>query len=95
MHAPDFSSYANFTAPYNYNINLELTPFHTEYLENYMDVLIDINLTTLQEYATDGYIKFSHVVFSVPNPAYELTINEVAIIQKSQEFFCSRISCVS
>ncbi|KKN63932.1 hypothetical protein LCGC14_0496640 [marine sediment metagenome] len=81
----DIYNYQNFTAPYSYNITLPLTPFNTEYLGTYMEALIDINLTTLQQFATDGYIDFSHLVLSVPNPGYELTVFEIAVIQESAQ----------
>ena len=84
INTSDSSAYSEFTTPYNYNITLPLTPFDTEYSGTYMDVLLDINLTTLQQFAVNGSIDFSYLVFSVPNPAYELTIHEVAIIQESQ-----------
>ncbi|MFW9969076.1 MAG: hypothetical protein ACFFDF_02670 [Candidatus Odinarchaeota archaeon] len=86
LNTSDSSDYNSFGTPYSYNISLPLTPFNTEYLGSYMDILLPINLTTLQPYMINGSIDFSHVLITVPNPAYELTIHEFAIIQESQGF---------
>jgi hypothetical protein len=62
-----------------------------------MNILIELNLTTLEQFASYGYIDFSNILFSVPNPGYELTVNEVAIIQEDQgttddfDFFTNRV----
>ncbi|MHA2101048.1 MAG: hypothetical protein ACW99A_20450, partial [Candidatus Kariarchaeaceae archaeon] len=79
----DTNDYDSFTSPYSYNITLQLTPFNTEHLGTYMEILIDLNLTTLENFAVDWQIDFSHIVFSVPNPAYELTLNGTGIVQSS------------
>ncbi|KKM16472.1 hypothetical protein LCGC14_1685500, partial [marine sediment metagenome] len=81
IYTTDTTNYTTFTEPYSYNISLQLTPFDTEHSGTYKDLLININLTTLESFAVDGYIDFSHIVFSVPNPAYELTLNGTAIVK--------------
>jgi len=83
INTEDANNYSTYSAPYSYNITLPLTPFNTEHLGSYMDTLININLTTLQQFAVNGYIDFSHLVLAVPNPGYELTLHEIAIIQES------------
>ena len=83
INTTDSLNYTSFTESYYYNQSLELTPFSTEYLGTYRDVLIEINTTVLEQYLVEGYIDFSNIIISVPNPAYELTIHEVAIVQKS------------
>ncbi|KKN55254.1 hypothetical protein LCGC14_0584220, partial [marine sediment metagenome] len=75
--------YSQFTAPYSYNISIPITPFQTEYLGNYRQLTVDVNLTTLSQFAESGYIDFSDLVVSVPNPAYELTIESIGIFQES------------
>ncbi|MHA2033097.1 MAG: hypothetical protein ACW99Q_27330, partial [Candidatus Kariarchaeaceae archaeon] len=79
----DTDAYDTFTTPYSYNISLQLTPFNTEHTGTYKDILIDLNLTQLQNFAVNGFINFSHIIFSVPNPGYELTLNGTGIIQSS------------
>ncbi|KKK46882.1 hypothetical protein LCGC14_3160800, partial [marine sediment metagenome] len=86
INTDDTSNYTSFTNPYNYNISLQLTPFDTEHSGTYKDILININLTTLQNFASNGIIDFSNIIFSVPNPAYELTLNGTGILQDSLGF---------
>ncbi|MHA1933101.1 MAG: hypothetical protein ACW96X_11195, partial [Promethearchaeota archaeon] len=85
INTDDSLNYTSFTDPYYYNTSLELTPFSTEYLGTYRDILVEINLTTLEQFAEDGYIDFTNMIFSVPNPAYELTVYEVAIVEESHD----------
>ncbi|KKM97425.1 hypothetical protein LCGC14_1168150, partial [marine sediment metagenome] len=72
-----------FTQPYNINISLPLTPFISDYTGLYSQIVIDINLSAYEQYAIDEYIDLSHILFSVNNPAYIFTVDEVAIIEKA------------
>ncbi|KKN72007.1 hypothetical protein LCGC14_0414890, partial [marine sediment metagenome] len=83
INANNSLDYSQFTAPYSYNISIPITPFQTEYLGNYRQLTVDVNLTTLSQFAESGYIDFSDLVVSVPNPAYELTIESIGIFQES------------
>ncbi|MHA2338680.1 MAG: hypothetical protein ACXACX_15335 [Candidatus Hodarchaeales archaeon] len=76
-------NFDQFTTPYSYNISIPITPFNTEYLGNYKQFTLDLDLATLSEFAENDYIDFSNIVMSVPNPAYELTIEEIAIYENS------------
>ncbi|KKN58657.1 hypothetical protein LCGC14_0549880, partial [marine sediment metagenome] len=74
--------YEQFTTPYSYNISIPITPFETEYLGDYKQLTVDINLTKLSQFADSGYVDFSNIVVSVPNPAYELTFDGIQISQE-------------
>ncbi|KKN39526.1 hypothetical protein LCGC14_0742520 [marine sediment metagenome] len=87
INTDDTSDYGTFTNPYSYNISLPITPFQTEYLGNYRQLTVDINLSTLSQFAVNGVLDFSNIVLSVPNPAFELTIEEISIIQETTDKF--------
>jgi len=97
INASDSASYEEFIAPYNCNISLRLTPFDDEFTSSYKNVVFDLNVSDLEAYAIDGYVDFSHVLFSAPNPNYELTVSQVVIIRETEglsnfvEFFHSRV----
>ncbi|KKN57054.1 hypothetical protein LCGC14_0566120, partial [marine sediment metagenome] len=80
--------YDQFILPYSYNILIPTTPFHTEYLGDYRELTVDINPNLIDsEYIVDGRVDFSDIVISVPNPAFELTIEEINIIQETTDTF--------
>ena len=79
------SSYSEFTDNYYYQTPLQLTPFETEYNNRYKSIKIDLDFTSLYQSTGSNILNFSHLIFSVPNPAYELTINEVLILKESFE----------
>ncbi|KKL78274.1 hypothetical protein LCGC14_2026480, partial [marine sediment metagenome] len=87
INTDDISNYTQFKTPYSYNISLPITPFQTEYLGDYRDFTAKIDLSTLSQHATNGYIDFSNIVISVPNPAYELTIQEIGIYEEKAKDF--------
>ncbi|MEJ2251052.1 MAG: hypothetical protein P8Y97_15545, partial [Candidatus Lokiarchaeota archaeon] len=76
-------SYSSFTNDY-YQIPIRLTPFDTEFSNTFKSVKYDINLTTLKDYATNGILDFSNITFTINDPSYELTIDEVLIMQDKQ-----------
>ncbi|KKN43166.1 hypothetical protein LCGC14_0705920 [marine sediment metagenome] len=78
-------AYSEFTTGYYYQTPIQLTPFNTEYNNRYSAVKIDLNFTSLYESTGSTVLNFTHIVISVPNPTYELTINEVVILQESYE----------
>ncbi|GAH24884.1 unnamed protein product, partial [marine sediment metagenome] len=61
------------------------TPFDTEYNNRYRAVKIDLNFTSLFKSTGSNTLNFTHLIFSVPNPSYELTINEVLLLEESFE----------
>jgi hypothetical protein len=77
--------YSEFLKPYNYNISLPITPFHTEFSGTYAQIAFELNVTELESFATDGYLDFSHLLISVPNPGHELTIYDIAIVRETLE----------
>ncbi|KKK69195.1 hypothetical protein LCGC14_2936470, partial [marine sediment metagenome] len=79
------NAYSEFTSGYYYQTPIQLTPFSTEYNNRYSAVKIDLNFTSLYESTSSTVLNFTHIVFSVPNPTYELTINEIVILQESYE----------
>jgi hypothetical protein len=85
INANSTSSYSEFTSDYFYQIPLEITPFDTEFNGRVKAVKIELNLTSL--FASEGVteLDFSHLVISVPNPTYELTISEIVLLQQSYE----------
>ncbi|MBA7506036.1 hypothetical protein ES706_04716 [subsurface metagenome] len=85
INVSDSTDYSQFVSPYSYNIPLSLTPFNTEFSNTFKTLEFDIDLASLFGHAVDGMIDFSHIVFSVPDPSYELTIDQVSIIKKSQD----------
>jgi hypothetical protein len=97
INASDSSSYEEFIAPYNCNLSLPLTPFDDEFTSSYKNVVFDLNVSDLEAYAIDGYVEFSHLLFSAPNPNYELTVSQVVVIRETEglsdfvEFFNSRV----
>ncbi len=78
-------SYLQFTEDYYYNIPLRPTPFDTEISGRFKAVKIDLNFTSLYELMGEDSLDFSNIVFSVPNPCYELTINEIIIVKDAYE----------
>jgi len=97
VNANDSASYEEFIAPYNCNVSLPLTPFDDEFTSSYKNVVFDLEISDLETYAIDGYVDFSHLLFSAPNPNYELTVSQVVIIREIEglsdfiEFFNSRV----
>ena len=87
VNVSDSTDYALFTDPssYNYQIPLRLTPFDTEYSNSFKIVEFNISLYDLRDYAVDGIIDFTNIIFSVPDPSYELTIDQIEIIKVSNE----------
>ncbi len=85
VEASSSDAYSEFTSDYYYQAPLQLTPFDTEYNNRFKTVKIDLNLTALYESTGSSLLNFTHLLFSVPNPSYELTINEVLIIEESSE----------
>ena len=81
INAENSDNYTEYMNDYYYQIPLTLTPFDTEYMNTYKALRFDINLTELRDFAIEGEIKFSNIIFSVPYPTYELTIDQV-LIQK-------------
>ncbi|KKK91013.1 hypothetical protein LCGC14_2717230, partial [marine sediment metagenome] len=78
-------AYSEFTSGYYYQTPIQPTPFNTEYNNRYSSVKIDLNFTSLYESTSSTVLNFTHIVFSVPNPTYELTINEIFILEESYE----------
>ncbi|KKN17379.1 hypothetical protein LCGC14_0966440, partial [marine sediment metagenome] len=85
VNANSTSDYSEFTSDYHYQISLQPTPFETEYNNKLKAIKIDLDLTSLYQSTGKNILDFSHLIFSVPNPCYELTINEVLIIKESSE----------
>ena len=81
--ANDSSVYSEFLDDYYYQNSLQLTPFDTEYNNRYKSVKIDLNLTSLYDSTGKNILNFTHLIFSVPNPTYELTISEVVILEET------------
>ncbi|KKM80539.1 hypothetical protein LCGC14_1338830, partial [marine sediment metagenome] len=81
----DYEDYATYTNPYFYKIPLELTPFDTEFSNSFKEIKIDFDLSDGQIPTPPDIIEFSDMIFSVPYPNYELTINEVIIQSVSSE----------
>ncbi|TXT67761.1 MAG: hypothetical protein BAJALOKI1v1_10024 [Promethearchaeota archaeon] len=69
---------------YWYEQELQITPFDTEHTGTFKTAKLDINLSALEDDAIDGKVPFSHILFTVPHPLYELTINEILILNPSQ-----------
>ncbi|KKL23398.1 hypothetical protein LCGC14_2425780, partial [marine sediment metagenome] len=88
INTDDTTDYDQFTEPYDYDIQIPITPFQTEYLGNYRELTVDIDLNLIGvEHVVDGKIDFSNIVISVPNPAFELTIEEIRIVQETTDAF--------
>ncbi|KKK68984.1 hypothetical protein LCGC14_2938580, partial [marine sediment metagenome] len=83
INSDDPTDYNQITQPYNINLSIPITPFIESYSDMYSQIVIDINLSTYEQYAIDGYIDISHILFSVNSPAYIFTVDEVAIIEKA------------
>ncbi|MEJ2248102.1 MAG: hypothetical protein P8Y97_00400 [Candidatus Lokiarchaeota archaeon] len=77
--------YSQFTNEYYYSIPLRVTPFDTEYSNSYKSAKFDINLSVFQDYAVNGSIDFSNITFTINDPSYELTINEILLMQNIEE----------
>ncbi|MFX1395405.1 MAG: hypothetical protein ACFFAS_00005, partial [Promethearchaeota archaeon] len=77
-------------------IELGLTPFNTEYLNNFARVKLDVEIDPAL-FDEDGLVDISHLVLSVPNPAYELVVDEICLrrVRKSgsisQETIAQRV----
>ncbi|KKK67520.1 hypothetical protein LCGC14_2953240, partial [marine sediment metagenome] len=82
INSDDPTNYTQITQPYNIDLPIPITPFIESYSDMFSQIVIDINLSTYEQYAIDGYIDISHILFSVNNPAYIFTVDEVAIIEK-------------
>ena len=97
INSTDEYAYDEFLNPYNFNVSLQLTPFDTEFSQSYKNIAIELNLSTLESFASDGYIDFSHIIFSVPYPTHELTIDQIVNIEQFQdladyiEYFDNRV----
>ena len=86
MSNDDFAKlYSEFIADYYYQAPLNLTPFDTEYNGRYKTVKIDLDLTSLYASTGSDMLNFSYLIFSVPNPSYELTVSEVLILEEAYE----------
>jgi len=85
INADTSQSYSQFTEDYYYSVPLRLTPYDTETSGRFKAVRIDLNFTSLYELIGEDTVDFSNLVFSVPNPCYELTINEIVIIKDAYE----------
>ncbi len=77
------SNPAAFSQPQTINLPIPITPYTSDAEDSYNELVIDIDLSDYQQYATDGYIDISHILLSSNNPAYSFTIDEVAIIGPS------------
>ncbi len=85
MNASSDVAYSEFTSGYYYQTPIQPTPFNTEYNNRYSAIKIDLNFTSLYESTSSTVLNFTHIVFSVPDPTYELTINEIVILEESYE----------
>ncbi|GAH49232.1 unnamed protein product, partial [marine sediment metagenome] len=85
INSSDPTDYSQFIEPYVYSIPLRLTPFDTEFSNSFKSIEINITLSDLEEFAVNGTIDFSDIVFSVPDPSYELTIDQIRIVRVSNE----------
>ncbi|KKM17186.1 hypothetical protein LCGC14_1678300, partial [marine sediment metagenome] len=86
MENDDFAKlYSQFMADYYYQSPLSLTPFDTEFNGRYKTVKIDLDLTSLYTSTASDMLNFSYLIFSVPNPSYELTVSEVLILEEAYE----------
>ncbi|KKL57536.1 hypothetical protein LCGC14_2234430, partial [marine sediment metagenome] len=86
MSNDDFAElYSEFITDYYYQAPLSLTPFDTEYNGRYKTVKIDLDLTSLYSSTGSDILDFSYLIFSVPNPSYELTVSEVLILEEAYE----------
>ncbi|MBD3211146.1 MAG: hypothetical protein GF311_00955, partial [Candidatus Lokiarchaeota archaeon] len=78
--------YGEFEHDYYYSIPLRTTPFDTEDSGSYKAIEVNLTLSDLEAFADEnGYIEFSNLMFSVPDPTYELTINEIVVLKNSYE----------
>ncbi|MHA1279520.1 MAG: hypothetical protein ACTSQ8_20150 [Candidatus Helarchaeota archaeon] len=78
-------SYDDFLSDYYLEVPLEVTPFETEYNNKYKMIKIELNTTQLFNLTGASELYFSHLLFSVPDPSYELTLGDVIIIEESTE----------
>ena len=67
--------YSEFIGDYYYQAPIDITPFDTEYNGKYKAIKMDLNLTALFDQEGCLELDFSHLIFSVPNPSYELTVS--------------------
>jgi hypothetical protein len=78
--------YGEFEYDYYYSIPLRTTPYDTEKAGSYKAIEVNLTLSDLEAFADEnGYIDFSNILFTVPDPTYELTINEIIVLKNSYE----------
>ncbi len=85
INASDPTDYTQFMESYAFEIPLRLTPFDTEYSNTFKAIGVNISLYDLKDFAVDDMLDFTDIVFSVPDPSYELTIDQVKIVRVSEE----------
>ncbi|MHA2276000.1 MAG: hypothetical protein ACXAC2_09550, partial [Candidatus Kariarchaeaceae archaeon] len=77
--------YSEFMNDYYYQDSIYTTPFDTEYSGSFMAMKYELDLSALYSQEGTNSLDFSNIIFSVPDPSYELTINEVLILEESVE----------
>ncbi len=85
VHAEGSEGSTRFTDDYYYQKELPITPFCSEANGEYKVVELELDLSWLAAFAQNGDVKFSDIIFSVPNPNYELSINDITIVKESDE----------
>jgi len=85
INASDSTNYTQFMEPYAYDIPLRLTPFDTEFSNSFKVIEVNISLFDLRTFAVDSMLDFTDIIFSVPDPTYELTIDQIRILRVSDE----------
>ncbi|MHA1267750.1 MAG: hypothetical protein ACTSRS_21115 [Candidatus Helarchaeota archaeon] len=83
VNANSSSSHDDFLSDYYLQVPLEVTPFETEYNNRFKTIKIDLNVTALFNSTGTSELFFSHLLFSVPDPSYELTLSDVILIRES------------
>ncbi|MHA1279503.1 MAG: hypothetical protein ACTSQ8_20065 [Candidatus Helarchaeota archaeon] len=83
VNANSSSSFEDFLSDYYLQVPLESTPFETEFNNKFKVVKIELNITSLFKSVNASELFFSHLIFSVPDPSYELTISDVILIRES------------
>jgi hypothetical protein len=77
----DQEDYTQFTSNYYYPIPLQVTPFDTEWSGTFKSVKYDLDLPT----DMGNFIDFTNMIFDVPYPTYELTIDEISLVRTEVE----------
>lgn len=79
LNTPSQNKYANFSDGNDYSLELPLTPFNKEFSGTYRSAQFELNLTTLADVAENEILNFTHLLLSVPDPRYQLMIQELNI----------------